>query len=379
VSPFSRLCRLIGRFALVAAALLLTPPLHAEPRELVTVAVSASESDARAFEVVLRELMARLPVDLEFAVVARVDPAEVVTPPPDRPPRLARVWVDASRTDVAVVYLADSEWERILVRRVALSGTFDEVSREQIAHIVEGSVEALRAGARIGIEREAARVELGVQPAPKPAAKAAPPPQPETPVAKPAQMPPPNGAARARLRVALGYGALLFTPSEILHGPLGRADLDFGDPTWRYGGALDVQYRLPIRTAADPIGLSYESFGVRAAATLRRRLDRLTALGLELGGGFDYERIASRGLRGTGALVLTPAESRVSPALRAGVGVDLALFGSTVLSVLGVLDFALAPRDFVAQTGGATEVVLSPLSVRPGAFLAIGTPLVGSP
>ena len=56
------------------------------------------------------------------------------------------------------MYLADGRWERVLVRRVPAPREFDEVEREQLAHIVESSVDALLSGATIGLTlREVSR------------------------------------------------------------------------------------------------------------------------------------------------------------------------------------------------------------------------------
>src|SRR5436189_68309 len=82
----------------------------------------------------------------------------------------ARVWIDARDPARTTLYLADGAWERVLVRTVATPQALDEVAREEIGHIVQDAVAALRAGLHIGFTtRDEARASLRLAPLPAPA------------------------------------------------------------------------------------------------------------------------------------------------------------------------------------------------------------------
>ena len=344
----------------------------------MSVLIAARPDDAAALSEVLGELLARIEADSDIQRAEHIDPVAVVTPPADPPAALARVFIDATEPEHALLYLVDASWERILVRRVPLSEGLDEVAREQLAHIVESSVAALRAGGRIGVTREQASSELGVSSAPEPSGpvpEAAWRPRPEPPRERAPRLLDAEPARTLELALGVGWGAALFTSDRVQHGPLARLEGSLG-PSSPFGAALVGQYRLPLIVEAEPIDLRLESGGVRLVGFGRVEPTPDLRLVVEAGGGLDVERVVSQGDRSTGLRVAS-SEARVAPILRLGAGPSLRVLGSAWLTALIGVELDLAPDDYVIRRGGTTEVVAEPLALRPGASLVLGAPPFG--
>jgi hypothetical protein len=342
-------------------------------RDRVAIAIAADSANVERVSQVLKELLGRLGVSSEIRAVAKVDPVAVVTPPSEPEQALARVFIDASGDDAAIVYIVDTRWERILVRRVPLSAGVDEVVREEIGHIVESSVEALRAGGQIGVSREEASEALGVPPTPeKPAQR--------EPVARPverrrAPLAPKNEKKPPGLILDLGVGweAALWTRDQLRHGPLVR--IGFGSAL--LGGSLVAQYRIPLSKDAEPIGLRQESGALRALAFFRPALASDLHARIEVGAGLDVERVEPR-ITEDGATSVSDAKTRAAFVGRVGAGLDVLAFGESWLSGIFALEIDPSPDDYAIRRGSRTETVAKPLYVRPGFSLILTTPLAGN-
>jgi hypothetical protein len=348
--------------------LLFSGVLSATPeRERVTILLVADSENQKLLGQVLEELLGRLGVRPEIRSVQSISPIEVVTPPPSPEPALARVFIDTSQKDAAVLYLVDTRWERILVRRVPLSAGMDEVVREELAHIVESSVEALRAGGKIGVAREELKDELGVR-EPPPAAE----PKVETPPRAQTPRPAPKRTSRFRVALGMGWEASLWTSDQIRHGPLARMDIG----TAAVGAALHAQYRMPVTKESDPIGLRMESGALGTLGYFRPELAHDLRARLELGASFDLERFEPRVTEG-GATSVSNAKTKLGFVARAGAGLDVLAFGQSWLSGIFALELDPDPDDYVIKRGARTETVAEPLRVRPGFSLVLSTPLFG--
>jgi hypothetical protein len=346
--------------------------VRADPaRERVAIGVAADSSNFERVSQVLKELLGRLGVTPEIRAVTKVDPVEVVTPPAAPDPALARVFIDANQKDAAIVYIVDTRWERILVRRVPLPAGLDEVVREEIGHIDESSVEALRAGGQIGVLREEASKTLGVLPE---AEKTPAPKQRASPVASVARAPAPKQRERGlTLELGVGWEASLWTSDQLRHGPLARVGLG----SELVGGALHAQYRLPLSKDAEPIGLRQESGALRALAFLRPRLAADLRVHVELGAGLDVERVEPR-ITEDGATSVSDAKTRAAFVGRVGAGLEVLAFGESWLSGIFALEIDPSPDDYAIRRGARTETVAEPLYVRPGFSLILTTPLAGN-
>src|SRR5258706_2465951 len=104
-----------------------------------------------ALETVLSELVARLQVSVCFSTIASVDARQIMSERSEDPPSVARVWIDMREAGRVTLYLTGDRADRLLVRHVPLVTRIDEVAREEIAHIVEATVDALLVGGRIGV------------------------------------------------------------------------------------------------------------------------------------------------------------------------------------------------------------------------------------
>jgi hypothetical protein len=328
--------------AFAALTLAALPARAEEPRRVAVVLVGEPRARA-AVEEVLRELFARLPVELEIQGAATLDLQAVLTPPASAPPRLARLWIDGRGPARATVYLVDGPWERVLVRHVPLRGELDEVAREEVAHIAEASVGALLGGGTLGVTRAEARAALGV-PSPPPPRPAPPPPSP--------------------VHLFAGYGVEAWSAvSPLRHGPTLGASLHLPAGRWSGIAQLLASYRLPTIVDEGPAGVRLDHAVVRLAAGPGYHLSERWSLRALAGGGFDVALVAPR--LGTDAtLHLQPATYRVSVLATALLGASFHASRSwQVTTLLGVDADALDTR-YVVQAGGKTDVVLVPWRVR---------------
>src|SRR5439155_20029305 len=90
-------------------------------------------------------------VSVRFATIASVDARQIMNDGADDPPSVARLWIDMREPGRVTLYLTGDRAARLLVRHVPLVTRIDEVAREEIAHIVEATVDALLVGGRIGV------------------------------------------------------------------------------------------------------------------------------------------------------------------------------------------------------------------------------------
>jgi hypothetical protein len=232
-----------------------------------------------------RALLVEFQVVVAWSVTSQFRPRDVFNA--GERPALARIWVDARAPTRAVLYLVDDAHERFLVRVVPLDGGYDEVACESIGTIVQSSVEALLAGASVGVTREAAEEQVAaIEP------ESAPPPPPQPPVRSapaPLVAPPSPTPDRRRTRSSLTLGidagyraALLHAAPVILHGPELGLRLARGGRGLSVAGQLQAGYRLPLRWEVSHVGAKFQGGGARLAGGLRAGLTSafsLTVLG----------------------------------------------------------------------------------------------------
>lgn len=337
-----------------------------ESARRVTLVVAGDGDTGTTLESRLGELAHRLDVSLTAKRVSAIDPHEIIFGPSDG--AMARVWIDASREDVAVVYLSDRTGGRVLLRRVDLAGGVDEVAREQIGQIVRASVEALLSGATIGLTRDEAADALGLpQPAPPPT---------EAPALSAEATPASSGAARARLTLGAGYAASLLTAHQIASGPVVTLSLARAAEPWSFGGTLAFDYRLPRTVAQEPLELRVQGGSLHVLAFANRSLSDRFALGLALGGGLDGAYAAPKGATDARGVTVFADDASVTPALRAEASLELSLSPRTRAALAFTADWDLAPRDYVVRHEGGTSLLAQPLALRPGLALRIAGDLV---
>lgn len=115
----------------------------------------------------IRETLEPLDIELSLIEVDALDIMEVLRPAQvGEDGALAHIFVTAEQSPE--LFVVDSTWERILVRRLPAPDGMDEVLREEIAFITGSSVEALLAGGSIGISTQAFREQQGAESSPAP-------------------------------------------------------------------------------------------------------------------------------------------------------------------------------------------------------------------
>src|SRR5688500_6647961 len=157
----------------------------ATPSERILLTVAAPADEAGQLEAVARELLARLQVQLELRRVPRLDLGEIRRRAAPGQAYFARVWIAFGPSGRARLYLAHAERDRVLVRQVAADSNNPELVREELGHILQDTIEGLKAGEEIGAPRDEALQQVEAEDA---SASAAPAPEPErrpTPVATP--------------------------------------------------------------------------------------------------------------------------------------------------------------------------------------------------
>jgi hypothetical protein len=293
-----------------AVALTVSAPARATPtgmaaeavkRHVVTVKLAGPKGDVAALLDVLRERIGGNARDTSFEVVPAIDRAAIVTPATaDSGEQLARIWVDledgpriedagSSPRAPVTLYVVDGPWERVLVRPVNREAN-PEVTWEEIGHIIELALTALRAGERIGVARE----QL-LPPSPPPTSPPPPPPPQE-------DAPPRAPAARERrlhFRAGGFYATTAYGSSlELSSGP--GAVLELHAPTdlvgrrLEYGVTLTGEYRFPSTVDRGSAVVKFEGASFNAMASASYTLANRHDLMLGVGGGVELVHAQGR-------------------------------------------------------------------------------------
>jgi hypothetical protein len=317
------------------------PPRHVEVKLVAS-------SDDGGLEASLGELLGRLQVSVHFARLASVDTRQIMADHDADPPAVARVWVDLRDPGRVTLYLAGDKPDRLLVRHVPLVDHVDEVAREEIAHIVEATVDALLVGGRLGVVTD------------------------EAPKATPAPIEhPPRGTS---LDVGLGYAAQAWSSSiqPLLHGPAVFVGMAGRSGTVRPGVWMSGELRFPATIEGDPISTRLDQGAVRALGVADWAVSHRWILRAGLGGGVDWVHIAPEGKVGV-KTDLRPAYFATVPMLRLLASARY-LFSSKSELFAGVAaDFDCFNTRYLVERDSGDEVVFHPWRLRPLAILGIAS------
>jgi hypothetical protein len=331
------------------------------PRRVVHVVIAGEDAEAAAaLEASLRELVARLDLTVEASRAERVDLDAATLA--DGGSELATAWVDlrASRAATAIV---EGRTGRVVARRSVERDRSTAIVVEELAHIIQASVEELA-------EQERHRAQPpATPPAPQPE-----PPRPE----------PPRIAAEAPQRLGLDGGAFF----------AGRSFGTGAEAVVGGGGMLGAALgRGPFRPALWLIGTYHVAFDVRGravdvhtkAATLRLA-PAIRVVGgqkwlVEAGpqGGFDVMWTTPRAnSSGLPTERLGAENTDASPVVGAFVAAHFSVGPSADLVVALSADVDLSPHRFVIAEGNETEPLFTPWRVRPALLLGFTFNLAGS-
>jgi len=357
------------RFAAFVACFLVVATAVAEAPKTVQVALAGPDARVEALRRALEDPLRRLGADLQISRVDAVDPRSVIDPAAPHPDAAVRVWLDLSASERVTLYFVDAAWERVLVRHVALENDLDEVEREEVAFIVRSAVEALLAGAKLGVTREEARAALlPAEPPPPPP----PPPAPKVEPTPPPPPPPPAPAPVAPRSVVTSVGALYegqLYAGAFWQGPgLLFGVLRPGAIAW--GGRLTLQYRAPVTIEGDALGARLQGIASRALARVEGWSGDM-GVALAAGGGVDVTHtdpvpISDRAVTGAAGWDVTPvARVLVAGGFRAA-GVEI--------SPLAGVDFDLLPVRYVGLRDGKKYTVFDVSRWRPFFGLELSVP-----
>jgi len=307
-----------------------------------------------ALETVLSELLARLQVSVRFSTVPGVEARQIVSERSEDPPSVARVWIDMRDSGKVTLYLTGDRADRLLVRHVPLVTRIDEVAREEIAHIVEATVDALLVGGRIGVVTDEVM---------RPSAKADVPPPPKE--------RPPSGVG---LDLGVAYEAQAWRPSsQPLHGFAVMIGVEARSGTWRPGAWLSGGFRFPTTIDDPKVNARLDQGAFRAVPSLTWAASRKWALGAGIGGGFDLVRIGPDINQGP---LVNPASARFTavPMLRMLLTGRYA-FNSRIEVFAGVAaDYDLiGTRYILSDPLGPAVPVFEPWRLRPTALIGVAT------
>jgi len=331
----------------------------------IQVLIAADPEQRQPLARVLRELMARLSVEVELTAIERVELRAVLAAMPPDTPYLARCYLDLRGRERAALYVHDPARDRILERWIDRAPGDDELAREQLGHMLLAAIEGLLSGASLGAPRS--EVAAAALPAPDAGARA-------RLELEPAPEPEPERAAWS-LR-----GALLYEVAALGHGP-GLAHgpalaLAIRSPlALQLGALLSAQYRLPfdVDAGAEPVAMRMSAVALRALATLETPIAARVALRAGLGAGADLARISpetsSAAVRASAARTLTLGVGRALLGVDYRISPVLALWGAVTADV----DLDRAQYVLVRSDGSEAELT-APWRIRPALSIGVVLP-----
>jgi len=303
----------------------------------------AGGGPVRALEKVIRELLGRLDVTVCAVNTARVEASAVVSPPEDPRPALARVWI-APTGRGATVFVVDADWNRILIRHVPLPDGFEVAAREELAQIVYATIEALLAGAYLG-------------------------------VAKPARPPPLSPPYRQSAELQLRQASRLAGRGSPVDLELGLAGT-LVDKSSRFKPTLGVvlAYRFPATATTDAIDIRSSGAQLRFELGMHLRLGRATALRPAVGLGVEAEFVDPRHVPGSDVLP-EPTKTALWPLAMAQVAVHHQVAGRLWLAAALGADLDLLGAHYTVLDNGESTRVVDPWFLRPALWFALVTEL----
>ncbi len=340
-----------------------TPSPTEDSRDVVLVAVAATDEESSDLADALRELVARLGFQLQVSR-AEAPPWALGARPPAVEHARAQVWIDARPADRVEILVSAARGAAFdaPVARLVQRGDAPAIVVERVAHVIHATLESLLA-----------------QPEPgSPAASSPPPPDPQ------ASQPDRDQSAHGH-GLGLGLDAAVFGACHAVASSSG--------PVFGGGAALElVARRLPLRPSLWLAATLHESFD-----TAGQDMDLETNIssfrfvpGLELwqvpalsvdvgaGAGLDLFHTIPRDASGS-SVELGGATTQVDPVVEAQVVSRIRIGGSARLLVGLELDYDFGLHRYVAVDRFDNPApVLEPWAWRPSAILGLCLPLAGA-
>jgi hypothetical protein len=328
------------------------------PRHVEIKMVAPSESWP-ALQAVLSELLTRLQVSVRFASIPSVEARQIMNERSDDPPSVARVWIDMRDPTRVTLYLTGDRADRLLVRHVPLVTRLDEVAREEIAHIVEATVDALLVGGRIGVVTdEVMPSKMKEEPRPQ------------------------ERLPGVTLDLGVGYEAQVWSSfTRPLHTAAAFVGVEARTGQLRPGVWASGEYRFPTTLEHELVTARLDQGSVRVVATLGWTPSRKWLVGVGLGGGFDIVRIAANAASQGGAMpapdtvALEDPRVAVVPMLRAMAFAKYAISTRTDIFIGLGGDYDLyGTRYLLRDPNTGTDIpIFEPWRVRPTAMIGVSS------
>jgi hypothetical protein len=267
---------------------------------------------------------------------------------------VARVWVDASRSDRLRLYFVNSTTDRFLAREVPLAEKLDEVALETVAQLIDSSVSALLSDAGMGMTRAemttALRTDLEARPPPAPT---------------------PRLAIAWRPSAGVFYAVQAFASHPLVeHGPGLLGHVDRRDGPWSTGGWLSAQYQFPEHIESPLAGARLDTVALRAGLAIGHTTGGRTEIDVQLGAGADVVHIAPRPGSAGRPTALTADRFAWAPAVQFALVLAGTLAGTgqshVVLSAAALADVDIGLRHYDVAVDGTLVRVATPWLVRPG-------------
>jgi hypothetical protein len=332
------------------------PPAAATEGKVVEVVVSGDSSATAGVEVVVRELLARLPVVLHWSQARGIDPSQVLAPRAPDTEVVARAWLDLSSPARARIYVANALSGRFVLRVVPLRDGYDEIAREVLGHILESTVDAFLEGREVGVTREIAEREVADE-------SAAPPPAPAPRPAAPA--PKASLSELTRIGVGLSYQATEVAGGKVLHGPAIGIGVAFPvAKTVRFSASTALHYRLPLYWDSPSVGARFDGGTARFGAGIEGDVTRRVILRGQLGLGLDFVHLDPY-VQDRSTAEAGPPFWVVSPIATATLNLEAMLSTRIGLVVGAGCDVDLSIASYFVASGAGPTTVLSPWVARP--------------
>jgi hypothetical protein len=292
---------------------------------------------------------------------------EVLRPAADAPCALACVWLDLGVTNPAraFIYVSPTASPEVVIRSLPLPGGVDEVAREEVAHIVATSVEALRDG----------------RPLPPPSNAA------DLPLAKLREpAPPPRVVSRAPRTLWLAGAGAGVAHEGASQGafPVGGLSLLVAAEDRRLAPALWVALgAFSSDAGGDAVALRSRggelavmgAIGTRAVDEEGRR--RRVAVRLGLGPGLELREATPSAASGVMGVSVDPAHVGASAFVRAAARLEIRLFESLGLFVAAACDARVVSHRYTIERDGASAPLFQPEFLRPSVLLGLDARLSG--
>jgi hypothetical protein len=358
------------------------PAAEGAPHTIEVVAAGAPATLAAMAERI-RSLESHLPVAVRWTERPAIDVREIVAQPnaqaraPQDQEVFARVWLDLSHSERAVLFISNARQDRILVRVMPASGGYGELTRESLATVVESAIDALLAGGQIGVERSAAVREIETQTGTRVITEV--PPTPKVVVApepEPVQvLPPTSSAPHASGMVSAQYrGDAIASGLSTKHGlQLALSWTGFFEPALDLLLAVTGMYFPPFGLGEQGRRVTEHGGGARAAIGATGK-QGILVWQAALGAGVDVAQITPVIGPKTGLVEAEPFRITrpvgtlfVSCALRPAAWLEIPVGAG--------LDLDFSGHHFDIQSADSRTAAVSPWRIHPYWFVGIGMPL----